>query len=53
LGRDVSATHTLENCYVNPASSRFKRGIYNLRVAELKKQGKPLPEKMKLPEEEE
>lgn len=37
LGRDVSATHSLENCYVNPKSARFKKSIHSLRVAELKK----------------
>lgn len=41
----------MKDCYLNPNSQKFRRGLWNLRVAELKKKGKLVPAKMQMPEE--
>jgi hypothetical protein len=47
----MSNNHTFENCFLNPASQKFRKGIHTIRCAELKRAGKEIPDLMKLPEE--
>lgn len=46
-GRQNASSHTLENCYANPKSSKCRPVITKLRLAEIKRKGLPIPECMK------
>lgn len=51
VGRSNVASHALEDCFINPQSTNFKEGLHKLRVNELLKKGKEIPETMKRPGE--
>ena len=53
LGRSEAArTHDLADCFAYPKSRMFKENVHKMRVRELTRSGKPIPELMKKSEGE-
>lgn len=48
LGKDGTANHPLNDCWANPYSQRYRKGVYDMRLLECLRSGKPVPEIMKI-----
>ena len=47
-GRDTTVNHTVEDFWGNPWSGKYRKSIYDQRLLEYLRTGKPIPDMMKV-----
>ena len=48
IGKENSHSHSVEDCWANPYSSRYRKNTYEARLLECLRAGKPIPKLMQV-----